>query len=147
MWICPQNSKIFRLISCLNPAIKAVAAIITATLSATAAMAIRMMSREKFFPPENAMRRAIKKGRFKIGIGYQLLVAGGDRKTGLCSAAFLSSDCCGKCKAYCFVWNNPCQNLPTFHSGFNFASCFGNFYFQNKILPSSPLLRASAAGG
>ena len=66
MWICPQNSNIFRLISLLKPAIRAVAAIITATLSATATVAMRMMIREKFFPREKAMRRAMKKGRFKM---------------------------------------------------------------------------------
>jgi hypothetical protein len=49
----------------LKPAINAVAAIITATLSATATCAMRMMTREKLFSPEKAMRRAMKKGRFK----------------------------------------------------------------------------------
>ena len=65
IWICPQNSNIFRLISLLNPAINAVAAIMTATLSATATTAMRMMIREKFCFPEKAMRRAMKNGRFK----------------------------------------------------------------------------------
>lgn len=65
MWMWPQNSKILRLISLLKPDMRAVEAIITATLSATAAMAMRITTREKFFPPEKARRRAMKKGRFK----------------------------------------------------------------------------------
>ena len=65
--MCPQNSNIFRLISVLNPAIKAVDAIITATLSATAAMAIRRITFEKLFPDEKEIRRAMKNGKFKIG--------------------------------------------------------------------------------
>ena len=64
MCMCPQNSKILRLISLLNPAMSAEEAIITATLKDTATTAIRIISLEKFFPPENAIRRAMKKGRF-----------------------------------------------------------------------------------
>jgi len=37
----------------------------TATLKATAMTAIRMMSREIFFPESKAIRRAMKNGRFK----------------------------------------------------------------------------------
>ena len=43
MWICPQNSKIFRLISLLNPVMKAVVAIITAAAPREYLIALRAL--------------------------------------------------------------------------------------------------------
>ena len=60
MWICPQKPKILALISFLKPATNDVAISMTATLNATDAVAMRMMTYDSDLLSAKAMRLAMK---------------------------------------------------------------------------------------
>ena len=62
----PQNTNILSLMVSLKPSTTATAIIMTATLSAVATVAKRIMNREKDALRLEAMRRAIKKGKFNL---------------------------------------------------------------------------------